>query len=134
MPNNSYYQPYGTYIGANYPQPQAAAPMQSQQMPMQQNSAGYVCRPVTCREEAVASQVDYFSAGLIMPDLPHGLIYVKRFNPNTGASEFAEFKYSPPAPVPESGSIDTSQFITRKEFEEFTRRMQAVKEAEYDPV
>ena len=116
----AFYPPYGNY--QQTPQPQ----------PMQQNS-GFTCRPVTCREEAIAAQVDYFSAGLVMPDLPHGVIYVKRFNSNTGASEFGEFKYAPPAPAVESGGINTSQFITRKEFEEFARRMRAVKEeAEYD--
>lgn len=120
MPNNSYYQPYGTYIGTNYPQPQ------------QQN--GYICRPVTCREEAVAAQVDYFSAGLVMPDFARGVIYVKRFNSNTGASDFGEFKYSPPQPQPEAVQIDPAQYVTRKEFEEFTRRLAAVKEAAIDAV
>lgn len=132
MAYNTYnYQPYTSgYNTVNTPY-QSQQPMQSQQ-PAQ--AGGYICRPVTCREEAVAAQVDYFSAGLVMPDFAHGVIFVKRFNPNTGVSDFGEFKYTPPAPVPESGSIDTSQFITRKEFEEFTRRMQAMREVEVDAV
>lgn len=132
MPNNSYYQPYGTYIGTNYPQPQQqAAPMQAQQ-PAQ--TSGYICRPVTCREEAVAAQVDYFSAGLVMLDLAHGVIYLKRFDPNTGASSFHEFKYAPPAPPMGNGSVDLEQFVTRKEFDEFARRMQAMREVDVDAV
>lgn len=135
MAYNTYnYPPYTSgYNTVNTPyQPQQqTTPMQAQQ-PAQ--SGGYICRPVTCREEAVAAQVDYFSAGLVMPDFAHGVIFVKRFNPNTGVSDFGEFKYTPPAPVHESGSIDTSQFITRKEFEEFTRRMQAMREVEVDAV
>ena len=126
---NNYYQPYGTYTGVNYQQP----PQQPQ--PMQQQNSGYSCRPVTCREEAVAAQVDFFAAGLVMPDLSHGIIYLKRFNPNTGASDFAEFKYAPPQVQPEGGAIDPTQFVTRKEFEEFARRLQSVKEAaEYESV
>lgn len=121
---NNFYQPYGTYTGVNYQPPQQSQPMQ------QQN--GYICRPVTCREEAIAAQVDYFSAGLVMPDFAHGVIYVKRFNPETGLSNFGEFKYCQPQPEP--AAIDPGQFVTRKEFEEFTRRLQGIKEAEYDAV
>lgn len=136
MAYNTYnYQPYTSgYNTVNTPyQPQQqAAPMQTQQTAQ---TGGYICRPVTCREEAVAAQVDYFSAGLVMLDLAHGVIYLKRFDPNTGASSFHDFKYAPPAPPMESGSIDTSQFITRKEFDEFARRMQSTREVqEFDTV
>ena len=103
--------------------------MQAQQ-PAQ--SGGYICRPVTCREEAVAAQVDYFSAGLVMLDLAHGMIYVKRYNSNTGLSDWGEFKYCPPQP--EAPAVDPAQFVTRKEFDEFARRMQAMKEVEADAV
>lgn len=135
MAYNTYnYQPYTSgYNTVNTPyQPQQqTAPMQAQQ-PAQ--TGGYLCRPVTCREEAVAAQVDYFSAGIVMPDLAHGVIYLKRFDPNTGASSFLDFKYAPPAPPMESGSIDPAQFVTRKEFDEFARRMQAVREVDVDAV
>lgn len=129
MSDNRYYQPYGTYIGTNYQQPQQAAPMQAQQLAQ---TGGYICRPVTCREEAVAAQVDYFSAGLVMLDLAHGMIYVKRYNSNTGLSDWGEFKYCPPQP--EAPAVDPAQFVTRKEFDEFARRMQAVREVETDAV
>ena len=135
MAYNTYnYQPYTSgYNTVNTPyQPQQqTVPMQAQQ-PAQ--TGGYACRPVTCREEAVAAQVDYFSAGIVMPDLAHGVIYLKRFDPNTGASSFLDFKYAPPAPPMESGSIDPAQFVTRKEFDEFARRMQAVREVDVDAV
>lgn len=114
---NGYYPPYNNY-GGNY----------SQQQSMQTQQQGYICRPVTCREEAVAAQVDYFSSGLVMPDFARGVIYVKRFNPNTGASDFGEFKYCPPQP--EAPAVDPAQFVTRKEFDEFARRVQAMKEVE----
>ena len=132
MEYNTYnYQPYTSgYNPGGYRQ--QIAPVQPQQPA--QTTGGYICRPVTCREEAVAAQVDYFSAGIVMPDLAHGVIYLKRFDPNTGASSFHDFKYVPPAPPMESGSIDPAQFVTRKEFDEFARRMQAVREVEPDAV
>ena len=55
---------------------------------IQQSNSGYICRPVTGREEAVAMQVDFLGPGTLMPDFPHGIIYFKRFNPNTGALFF----------------------------------------------
>lgn len=135
MEYNTYnYQPYTSgynTVNPSYQAQRQTAPMQAQQ-PAQ--SGGYICRPVTCREEAVAAQVDYFSAGLVMLDLAHGVIYLKRFDPNTGASSFHDFKYAPPAPPMESGSIDPAQFVTRKEFDEFARKMQAIREVGADDV
>lgn len=61
----------------------------------QQSANGFVCRPVTSREEAVATQVDFFGSGTVMPDLSHGIIYLKRFNQQTGGSDFYEFVYQP---------------------------------------
>lgn len=66
--------------------------------PMQQN--GFICRPVTSRLEAEAVQVDFLGPGTIMPDLAHGTIYLKRFNSNTGASDFIVFEVQQPAPEP----------------------------------
>lgn len=56
-----------------------------------QPQTGFLCRPVTSKEEALAVQVDYLSAGTIMPDLGHGMMYLKRFDPNTGLSNMFEF-------------------------------------------
>lgn len=69
--------------------------------------AGYLCRPVTSRLEAEAVQVDFLGPGTIMPDLGHGVIYLKRFNPNTGASDFIVFTAEQPAAEP-----DPVQFAT----------------------
>lgn len=57
----------------------------------QTSQPGYVCRPVTSREEAVAVPVDFLGPGTIMPDFGHGMIYFKRFNPNSGGAEFFDF-------------------------------------------
>ncbi len=102
------YNPQQTYFPQQQPQ-QMTQPMQQQ--PMQQPT--FACRPVTNREEAVASQADYFSAGLIMPDFAHGRIYVKRFNQQTGVSDFYEFGLmQPEEPV-------KAEYVTREEFEKF---------------
>lgn len=90
--------PYlGSYPGVYQPYPggQTQTGMQQNQQPNNQN-AGYVCRPVTSREEAVASQVDFMGPGSIMPDFGHGMIYFKRFNPNSGGAEFFDFAVQPP--------------------------------------
>ena len=85
------YQSPQTYIGSQIPQ-------QPQQPSMQTQQNGYTCRPVTSREEAVAVQTDYFSPGTIMPDLGHGMVYIKRFNQNTGSSDFLSFRYEQDQP------------------------------------
>ena len=64
----------------DYPQYYQQPPQQPQQQfyggyqrPMQQvqqAAPGYVCKPVTSREEAVATSTDYFSLGVVMPDFP----------------------------------------------------------------
>lgn len=95
----------------DYPQYYQQPPQQPQQQfyggyqrPMQQVQQappGYVCKPVTSREEAVATSTDYFSLGTVMPDLGHGMIYLKRFNQKTGSSDFLEFqRYIPEQAAP----------------------------------
>ena len=69
-------------------------------MPVQQATPSYVCKPVTSREEAVAASTDYFSLGVVMPDLGHGMVYLKRFNQQTGASDFFDFKLFTPEQAP----------------------------------
>lgn len=94
--------------------PQVQQPAQGQQTAY----GGFICRPVTCREEAVAAQTEYFSAGLIMPDLGHWMVYIKRFNQNTGASDFLEFGYVPPKTNMENSpqwvSVDAFNALVKK--------------------
>ena len=110
-----YYQPnagYSTYMPqqARYEPPYAAFQQMGQVTPPTQN--GFICRPVTSREEAVAVQTDFVSAGTIMPDLGHGMIYFKRFNPNTGLSDWHEFAYvQPSSEAPVQEQTDTSEIF-----------------------
>ena len=97
--NSGGFQPYNTYM-----------PQQRQELQPAQQNGGFSCRPVGSREEAVAAQIDDMSAGLVMPDLAHGMIYFKRFNSN----DFAEFEYK--APEPPAPPV---RYVTFEEFEAF---------------
>ena len=101
-PYNNYnaqggYAPQGTWM----PQRQEIAPGFRPGGPRVEQQIGFCCRPVTSRLEAEAVQVDFIGPGTVMPDLSHGKIYLKRFNPNTGASDFLEFAFQPPQAPPE---------------------------------
>lgn len=82
-PNYPYNQPYP------YQQPVQQIPVQ--QIP-QQAAQTFGCRPVTSKEEALGVQVDFLGPGTLMPDLAHGIVYLKRFNSNTGISDIYEFR------------------------------------------
>lgn len=102
--------PYTNYTGApspvtyGYQPPQYQMPPQAPQFqpnstpamvppqPMAQNRPNYICYPVGSVEEAVASRVEAFDPPHIMLDFSHDLIYYKKFNQQTGGSDFATFK------------------------------------------
>ena len=101
------YQPYQMYSNQyqqyQYPTalPQQPAPQPMQPQPM------YQARPVTSREEALGQQVDFFGAGTLMPDLSHGVVYLKRFNQNTGGSDLYEFRLvQPEAPQEQPNELE----------------------------
>ena len=61
---------------------------------------------MTSREEAVAAQIDFMGPGTVMPDLGHGVVYLKKFNSQTGSSDLLEFRYAEPAqPRDELGEL-----------------------------
>lgn len=104
-----YGNPYpGAYPGVYNPGANMASqPVGQTQGQLQPNiqPAGYVCRPVTSREEAVAVTVDFLGPGTIMPDFGHGMIYFKRFNPNSGGAEFFAFSVQPPPQAQQSAPM-----------------------------
>lgn len=97
------YQPTGYQAqSTNYqPMPQPTTNMVSPNA-----GTGFICRPVTSREEAVAVQTDFMASGTIMPDLGHGMVYFKRFNSNTGLSDWFEFALVQPQTQEESPAAD----------------------------
>lgn len=87
-----------------YGQPQYQ--VQGGNAPMQMTSQpGYSVRPVGSREEAVGAQVDFMSPGTLMPDLGHGVIYFKRFNPNVGSTEIFDFRIAQPEERPQYATM-----------------------------
>ena len=99
------YNPMNTYI----PQMPVQAPQNVPQQQMgNQSQPMFNCRPVTSREEARAVQVDFFGPGTLMPDLGHGVVYLKRFNQQTGSCDIFEFTVQQPKeePVVQYATID----------------------------
>lgn len=88
-----------------------------------QAQQGFTCRPVTSREEAVATQIDFFGPGTIMPDLAHGVIYLKRFNQNTGGADFYEFTVAPAPEPPKYATLADLEALR----EELTKPRKAAK-------
>lgn len=121
------YQPYGynprfapqmaapAFYGSPPPVP-AYAPASAPAPTGGQISGGFAVQPVTSREEALAVIADPLSSGVLLPDLSHGVIYVKRFNTNTGASDFGEFALVQPVASVEKPA-ETVEYLTRKEFD-----------------
>lgn len=118
------YSPYGGYspyqpMGGQSMNIPTQQPAMAQNAPQTAQQGVYTCRPVTSREEAVAVQADFMSMGTLMPDLAHGVIYLKRFNQQTGGSDFFTFALQQPK------EPEKPEFVTRAEFEEFVRTLSA---------
>ena len=98
---NYNYPAYGNYnpVTPFVPAQQNFTPMQAPQQPVQpvqpqgngNTQPAFFCRPVASREEALGVPVDFMGAPMFFPDLAHNVIYMKRFNTNTGAADVFEF-------------------------------------------
>ena len=108
--------PSAGFSGAmGYPSPQmqpvsAPAPVSAP------NAGGFNVQPVSSREEALAVIADPLSAGVLLPDLGHGVIYIKKFNPNTGASDFGEFAFVPPKAAEPAPAAPQEELVTMNIF------------------
>lgn len=112
-----YNQGYQTPVYPSVPQPQQPTQQISQQ-------PSFVCCPVTSREEAVAYRVEAFGPAVVMPDLGHGMIYLKRFNEKTALADFGEFRYVQPEQEAEQApSIDYTSVVSG-----FTNRLNSMGE------
>lgn len=87
------YSPMNAYMPQQTFPPPQSAPVQQ---PINNSQPMFNCRPVTSKEEAQAVQVDFFGPGTLMPDLGHGVVYLKRFNQQTGACDIFEFTAQKP--------------------------------------
>lgn len=106
------YPVYASPYANNYPP--LYQPMPAPQPAMQQ--PGFTVRGVTSKEEALAAQADYMSAGHVMPDLAHGVIYVKKPNLATGACDLLTFRLSvTPEEKPEVAYVTVDEFVAFKD-------------------
>ena len=66
-----------------------------QQNPVQTPTAaprqGFMCIPVTCREQVVATQIPFDGSTTFFVDTAAGMIYAKTFDLNTGAAPIQEY-------------------------------------------
>lgn len=98
---NYTYPAYGAYnpVTPFAPAPQVYQPQQPTQQPSQtiqpqsnvNTQPAFFCRPVASREEALGVPVHFMGAPMFFPDLAHNVVYMKRFNTNTGAADVFEF-------------------------------------------
>ena len=75
------------------------------------SAGGFGVQPGSTREQALAVIADPLAAGVLLPDLAHGVIYMKRFNPQTGTSDFAEFICEQPQAAANSGAVVTVEMM-----------------------
>lgn len=77
--------------------------------------AGLKGRPVSSLEEVRAAQIDFDGSLFVFPDLAHNRIYTKTINMDGTASlNMYELSQIPT----ETATIETSNFVTREEFNE----------------
>lgn len=66
-------------------------------------------RMVASKEEVLAVPVDFMGTPMFFPDLGHGVVYCKKFNPNTGAADLFEFRLpAPPTPAAQQPQATTA--------------------------
>ena len=115
------YPYYGTYM-PNYYQPMQGyqqQPMMNQpqtQNTQQAQQSNFVCRPVASKEEALGVPVDFMGNPMFFPDLAHGVIYVKQFNPNNGTADVFEFRgQQKQTSAPEPSFVPLDEFNAMKD-------------------
>ena len=88
--------------------------------PVQQIS-GLKGRPVASAQEAQAATIDFDGSIFFFPDLANQRIYTKQINlDGTALLNMYELKEMP---IMEQPKVDTSNFVTRSEFEEVVNRL-----------
>ena len=118
------YQPQqmGTY-GQQMMQPVYQQPMYQPMQAVQEQPL--VCRMVTSADEARGVPVDFSGRPMTFLNLPKGTIYVKAFNPGTGAADFAEFRrVETQEPEPQQAGEAFAPMSVVKQLEETVTKLQ----------
>ena len=116
--------PYQPPQGAFHYQPTnySTAPQNTPTAPQAAHQQGFSVRPVASREEAMAVQTDFFGPGILMPCLGQGVIFLKRFNQNTGASDLLEFLYVQPQQKQELAG----EYVSMDLFQKLVQKVEAL--------
>ena len=127
------YPMYGVPQGYQpmYQQPVYQQQMQPVQQPQMQQSAGMLCRPVTSREEALGTPVDFMGGTTIMPNLSDKrIIYAKVFNAQTGQADFGEFHrvtgQEPKGETPQAYAMESDVQALREQVKELGEKLAAM--------
>ena len=78
------------------------------------------CRPVSSREEAMASQIDLDGSLWVFTDINNGKIYTKQIN-NDGTASFNTYEYVKEQ-IPYTNN---TQFVTKQEFNKVIQSLMA---------
>ena len=97
--NNTIAPPYQNYVG------------RQNQQNMYNQDRFLRCRPVSSREEAMASQIDLDGSLWVFTDVNNGRIYTKQIN-NDGTASFNTYVYT----QEELNYNNSNQFVTKEEF------------------
>lgn len=107
-----------------YPQPQPQQPMNPYIMNTprvqytEQPQIGIKGRPVSSIEEVRATSIDFDGSIFFFPDLANKKIYTKQINiDGTSTLNVYELKVMPLVESTPTLAIDSTQFVTREEFE-----------------
>ena len=136
---NYTYPAYGGYnpVTPFAPAPQIYQPMQQPSpQPVQaaqtvgntNTQPNFFCRPVASREEALGVPVDFMGGPMFFPDLAHNVVYMKRFNTNSGAADVFEFKLDVPREKQQQAPAQVAAFAPLDEFIDMKDTVQNLKD------
>lgn len=108
-------------MGQNYI-PQANVP-QTQSVGQTQGISP-MSRPVTSKEEAMGIAADFSGAPMIFPDMAHNVIFVKRWDYQTGSAVFMEYAPKDTPPPPPEGAAES--YVTQGDFKELMERLDEI--------
>lgn len=112
-PNSQqFYYPYNNYIapGYNY---------MNNKIQQNEQSQFLKCRPVSSKEEAIASQIDLDGSLWVFPSVGNGKIYTKQIS-NDGTAIFNTYTF-----VKEEQHNDTTEYVTKEEFNKVVQALMA---------
>ena len=115
-----------TYVPQNYGAAPPVLPQNGQANAPAQ--AGFSCRPVTSREEAVSAQIPFDGSTTFFVDTANGKIYAKTFNFNDGTAPLVSYVRETVAAPPQYAQVDAVETL-RAELDEIKAELENIKKA-----